>query len=104
MSTVTAKLVTFYLHVGNHLQSHEMAKAEHLDPLGQNVIQLAEGVKKVYDELDYLKIRERTHRDTNESTNSRIAWWSVLEYALLIGMGIGQLYYVKSLFVNQASR
>ena len=101
MSTVTAKLVTFHLHVGNHLQSHEMAKAEHLDPLGQYVIQLAEGVKQVTDELDYLKIRERAHRDTNESTNSRIAWWSLFEYAVLIGMGTGQLYMLQSFFENK---
>lgn len=34
----------------------------------------------------------------NESTNSRIVWWSFFEALVLICMTLGQVYYLKRFF------
>ena len=31
------------------------------------------------DEQEYIVVRERTHRNTAESTNDRVKWWSILQ-------------------------
>jgi len=36
-------------------------------------------LQTVHDEQRYLKARERRARSTNESTNSRVLWWSILQ-------------------------
>jgi hypothetical protein len=42
--------------------------------------------------------RERRHRDTLESTNSRVQWWTFVETFVLIVIGAGQLMLVRSWF------
>ena len=37
------------------------------------------GVSFLKDNLDFIKTRERLHRDTSESSNSRVMWWSISE-------------------------
>eukprot|EP00455_Lapot_gusevi_P047724 TRINITY_DN64_c0_g1_i2.p1 TRINITY_DN64_c0_g1~~TRINITY_DN64_c0_g1_i2.p1 ORF type:complete len:148 (-),score=44.70 TRINITY_DN64_c0_g1_i2:142-585(-) len=98
MSTVTAKTVSFQLHVGSALGNHEVAKKEHLTPLENSVVMLSDGLKSVHDTLNYLKIRERVHRNTNESTNSRVMWWFFFENVVLISMSLWQVYYLRHFF------
>ncbi len=64
MSTVTGKMVSFQMHVGNSLQSAQMAKKEHLDPLGESVAALMNSVNSVRDDISYLQARESVHRDS----------------------------------------
>jgi len=45
-----------------------------------------------------MKMREQTHRNTSESTNGRVLWWSVFECLLLIGMSCWQIFYLRRLF------
>lgn len=48
-------------------------------------------------ELSYIIHKERTGRDIVESTNSRIKWTSMLVNVVLIGVGFGQMFYVRHL-------
>ena len=34
----------------------------------------------------------------NDSTNSRVVWWSVFEAFLIVCMTFGQIYYLKRFF------
>jgi len=43
-------------------------------------------------------VRERTHRNTAESTNSRVKWWSIFQLGVLIGEGIFQVWWLKRFF------
>ena len=61
---------------------------------------LANGLQGVKDEQEYIVIRERTHRNTAESTNSRVKWWSILQAVLLFSVCGWQIYYLK---VNEQS-
>ena len=46
-------------------------------------------------EQGYLVIRERTHRNTAESTNSRVKWWSVFQIFVVAANSIFQIYYLR---------
>lgn len=49
----------------------------------------------VKDEQEYIVVRERTHRNTAESTNDRVKWWSVAQVIILIGVVGWQVYYLQ---------
>ena len=70
----------------------------HTLPIEHEIRILADNVKAVQDEQEYLKARERSHRDTAESTNSRVKWWSIAQTLLLIGTCAWQVYYLKAFF------
>lgn len=46
----------------------------------------------------YLQYREERFRQTSESTNSRVLWWSVTQTAILLIMGTWQMKHLKSFF------
>jgi len=68
------------------------------DPLEAEVRQLSELLAQVKDEQSYIVLRERTHRNTAESTNSRVKWWSMFQMGVLIGEGIFQVWWLKRFF------
>ena len=55
-------------------------------------------VSQVKDEQSYIVMRERTHRNTAESTNGRVKWWSIFQLGVLIGEGIFQVWWLKRFF------
>jgi len=68
------------------------------DPLEAEVRQLSDHLAQVKDEQSYIVVRERTHRNTAESTNSRVKWWSIFQLGVLIGEGIFQVWWLKRFF------
>ncbi|KAI9843350.1 MAG: p24 complex component [Sclerophora amabilis] len=68
------------------------------DPLEAEVRQLSELLSQVKDEQTYIVMRERTHRNTAESTNARVKWWSIFQLGVLIGEGIFQVWWLKRFF------
>lgn len=62
------------------------------------VKQLTELLNQVKDEQSYIIVRERTHRNTAESTNARVKWWSIFQLGVLIGEGIFQVWWLKRFF------
>ena len=65
---------------------------------GIAVRQLAELVAQVKDEQGYIVVRERTHRNTAESTNARVKWWSIFQLVILGGTSIFQVWWLKRFF------
>lgn len=69
------------------------------DTLGETAVKtLMELVTQVKDEQSYIVMRERTHRNTAESTNGRVKWWSIFQLGVLIGEGIFQVWWLKRFF------
>ena len=66
--------------------------------MGAAVRKLSDLVAQVKDEQAYIVVRERTHRNTAESTNSRVKWWSIFQLGVLIGEGIFQVWWLKRFF------
>lgn len=111
MSTVTQKTVAFSIQVSESAGrgggrgggvpaggGSGINGGGGVDPVERMSQQLADGLQELRNEQQYLKTRERIHRDTVESTNSRILVYSVAELSLIIGVGVVQLWYLKSCF------
>ena len=69
--------------------------ADVVAPIEREIRTLAHGLTSVKDEQEYIVIRERTHRNTAESTNGRVKWWSILQTAVLFSVVAWQVYYLK---------
>lgn len=59
---------------------------------------IEELVAEIVTEMDYLRTREQKLRDTNESTNERVKWFSFCTMAMLVGLGIWQVVYLRAYF------
>ena len=64
-------------------------------PIEREIRSMAHSLASVKDEQEYIVIRERTHRNTAESTNSRVKWWSILQAVVLCSVVAWQVYYLK---------
>ena len=68
------------------------------DPLEKGVKTLGELLNAVKDEQEYIVVREMVHRNTAESTNSRVKWWSIFQLGVVGGNGVFQVWYLKRFF------
>ncbi|GJE84049.1 endosomal protein [Phanerochaete sordida] len=93
MSTVVDKLVSFNVHGVIYVDYDDTVA-----PIEREIRTLANGLTAVKDEQEYIVVRERTHRNTAESTNDRVKWWSVAQVIILICVVAWQVYYLKSFF------
>ncbi|KAK9462183.1 emp24/gp25L/p24 family/GOLD-domain-containing protein [Lipomyces oligophaga] len=93
-SGYASKEVGFNVHGVVYVDASEVPP----DPLEVEIKSLSVLVEQVQDELEYIRIRERVHRNTAESTNSRVKWWSLFQIGVVAGSGIFQVYYLKRFF------
>jgi p24 family protein beta-1 len=101
MSTLTPKTVSLTLNVGEEDNKGTAATKETLTPLENSILQLSDGLTAIAEEQEYIKIRERVHRDTSESTNSRVVWWTFFEAFWLIGISVWQIVSLRRVFEQQ---
>lgn len=59
---------------------------------------ISESAKEVVEEMDYLRTREMKLRDTNESTNERVKWFSLGTMGVLVALGGWQVVYLRAYF------
>lgn len=71
--------------------------ADH-DKLEDMISQLANTLRSVKMEQEYMSVRDRIHRNINESTNSRVVTWASFEALVLVVMVVGQVMYLKRFF------
>lgn len=72
--------------------------AEKLKPNEVELRRIEEMTMEIATELQYLKLREERMRDTNESTNSRVKYFSFLVIVSLVGLGAWQIQYLRHYF------
>lgn len=89
-SVVTDKTLSFNVHGVLYL-----TEEEGLIPAERELRDLANNIQLFKDEQEYLSMRERVHRNTAESTNSRVKWWSILQTLLIVAVVAFQVYFVK---------
>jgi len=97
MSTLTAKTVSLSLIATAPTKEKESDNVE-MEQLKYEILQLSEGIHSIQSEEKYLRLREQTHRDTTESTNSRVLTWTLIETSSLIAVSIFQIIYLKRFF------
>ncbi|KAI0938237.1 hypothetical protein AcV7_003477 [Taiwanofungus camphoratus] len=93
MSSVVDKLVSFNVHGVIYVDEDDTVA-----PIEREIRSLANGLTAIKDEQEYITLRERRHRDTAESTNTRVKWWSILQAVVLFLVVAWQVYYLKSFF------
>lgn len=93
MSSVTAKTVSFNVHGVMYVEDDG-----HTAPIEKEIRALSAALEAVKDEQEYIVTRERLHRDTAESTNDRVKWWSIIQTILLFAVCAWQVYYLRRFF------
>ncbi|CAG9943536.1 unnamed protein product [Clonostachys rosea f. rosea IK726] len=71
---------------------------EKLKPVEAELRRIEELTAEIVREMDYLRSREQTLRDTNESTNNRVKWFGIGTTWLLIGLWGWQIMYLRAYF------
>uniref|UniRef100_A0A8C4RBH5 Transmembrane p24 trafficking protein 4 n=1 Tax=Eptatretus burgeri TaxID=7764 RepID=A0A8C4RBH5_EPTBU len=87
------------IQVGEHAFDYsEIAAKDKLTELQLRVRQLLDQVENVQKEQNYQRFREERFRQTSESTNQRVLWWSIAQTIILLLTGIWQMRHLKSFF------
>ncbi|XP_056633506.1 transmembrane emp24 domain-containing protein eca [Diorhabda carinulata] len=87
------------IQVGEHAINYgEIVQREKLSELQLRVRQLIDQVEQITKEQNYQRYREERFRQTSESTNSRVLWWSITQTAVLLIMGTWQMRHLKTFF------
>ena len=79
----------------------ELAKNEQLKPLEIELRRLEDLSKSITDAFSYMKKREEEMRDTNESTNSRVLYFSAFSMLCLVGLATWQVLYLRKFFKSK---
>ncbi|PHH89109.1 hypothetical protein CDD83_6636 [Cordyceps sp. RAO-2017] len=89
-----SKEVSFNVHGIVYVSESEMPS----DPIESEVRHLSELLAQVRDEQQYIIVRERTHRNTAESTNARVKWWNLFVIGVVIGECLFQIWWLRRFF------
>ncbi|MES1909638.1 MAG: hypothetical protein MHM6MM_002343 [Cercozoa sp. M6MM] len=104
MSRWTAKVIGFHQLGAKQQRREELAKLEHLGPVVDSVIKISDKLDEIEHAQKSMRNREHVHRDTQESTNWRVQWLSVLEMIVLVGLNLMQIYWIRKWFSGQGQR
>lgn len=76
----------------------QVAAKEKLNELQLRVRQLLDQAEQITKEQNYQRYREERFRQTSESTNSRVLWWSIGQAVVLLLTGAWQMRHLKGFF------
>ncbi|ETO15189.1 hypothetical protein RFI_22174 [Reticulomyxa filosa] len=86
------------------LQILSLNRGKQLIAVEVELRRLNDKIRAIRNEQAYQKVcdiyikREEEFRDTSESTNSKIVWWSLINTAILVGCGLFQIWHLKRFF------
>ena len=87
------------IQVGEHANDYQtIAEKDKLTELQLRVRQLLDQVEQITKEQNYQRYREERFRQTSESTNQRVLWWSIAQTLILIVTGLWQMRHLKGFF------
>ncbi|XP_065869892.1 transmembrane emp24 domain-containing protein p24delta3-like [Euphorbia lathyris] len=75
-----------------------VARKEKLEGVELELRKLEGAVEAIHENLMYLRTREAELRSVSETTNSRVAWYSIISLAVCIVVSVLQLWYLKNFF------
>ncbi|XP_076893486.1 transmembrane emp24 domain-containing protein p24delta3-like [Bidens hawaiensis] len=75
-----------------------VARKEKIEGVELELRKLEAAVEAIHDNLLYLKSREAEIRDVSETTNYRVALYSILSLGICIAASVAQLWYLTRLF------
>ncbi|PPD83112.1 hypothetical protein GOBAR_DD19941 [Gossypium barbadense] len=75
-----------------------VARKEKLQGVELELRKLEGAVEAIHENLLYLKSREAERRSTSETTNARVAWFSIMSLGICIVVSGLQVWYLKRFF------
>lgn len=91
--------VTLSTKHGVETKSYEgLADAAKLKPLEMQLKKLEDLSEAIVQNFAYMREREEQMRDTNESTSSRVLYFSVFGMCCLLGLATWQVLYLRRYF------
>lgn len=75
-----------------------VARKEKLEGVELELRKLEGAVEAIHENLLYLKSREAEMRTVSETTNARVAWYSIMSLGICIVVSALQLWYLKRFF------
>mmetsp|Transcript_37919 Transcript_37919/g.55895 ORF Transcript_37919/g.55895 Transcript_37919/m.55895 type:complete len:295 (+) Transcript_37919:57-941(+) len=76
----------------------DVIKKDHVTPVEMNLEDAIDIAEDILDEFKYMEKRERRMRETAQSTNGRVKYFSYLSIAILLSVTYVQVTYLKSYF------
>ena len=103
MGWFDSKKVTMKFHlaiqVGHSSRDYDaLIKKEHLTDVQLQLRRLQDRTQDVADEIAYQEEREASSRDTSESTNTRVMWWSIGQTVVMLVSAAWQIRHLKNFF------
>jgi len=87
---------------GVEAKSYEgMDEAAKLKPLEVELKRLEDLSESIVKDFGFMRIREEEMRDTNESTNSRVLYFSIFSMLCLLGLATWQVLYLRQFFKSK---
>ncbi|XP_071948531.1 transmembrane emp24 domain-containing protein eca-like [Antedon mediterranea] len=87
------------IEVGEHANDYnQIQEKDKMTELQLRIRQLLDQVEQVQKEQNYQRYREERFRQTSESTNQRVLWWSLGQTGILLITGFWQMRHLKSFF------
>ena len=75
-----------------------LAKKEHLSDVEIRVRKLSDRITAITNEMHYQRKREEEFRNTSESTNTRVMWWSIFQTSVMLLSTLWQIKHLKTFF------
>jgi hypothetical protein len=76
----------------------DIAKVQHLNSLEAALRRTEEQFGQIVVELENVRSREAHMKETNENTNSRVVWYSVVSIMMMTAAGAYLVYYLRNFF------
>ncbi|KAK4391092.1 Transmembrane emp24 domain-containing protein p24delta3 [Sesamum angolense] len=75
-----------------------VAKKEKIEGLELELKKLEAAVQSIHGNLNYMINREAEMREVSETTNARVAWYSVMSLGVCIAVSVFQLWFLRQYF------
>ena len=94
---------SFQVHIGSEYGDFgdlhaKLASKTQAEKVGILTRQIESKLEELMDQQDFSITREAMHRETAESTNDRVLWWSLVQVLVVVTLALVQMYYIKSFF------
>ncbi|XP_077995803.1 transmembrane emp24 domain-containing protein 10-like [Glandiceps talaboti] len=94
--------VTINIKKGVEAKTYDdIAKAEKLKPMEVELRRLEDLSESIVNDFAYMRAREEEMRDTNESTNSRVLYFSIFSMGCLLSLATWQVFYLRRYFKSK---
>jgi hypothetical protein len=110
----TTKKGTYSIMIGNHkwmstkqvtllmgVGEHHALKSQDLDSVTTGVARVESTLKEIQSEASYMWIKQKSHMKAVASINSRIYWYYLIEFLILLLVSSVQIYYIRGLVSNR---